>query len=140
MQEPPQAPGDFQWTILGGPWTFEATGGQQYDYFVGKACGKGPEFFCQSYGLARSSRFPKTLYGDELAATLSRFWCHKMQYDYDIYRANGSMSDALSAADHAGYQEPPEVTGRVRSLSGPQAARVKQLRSFRPRSSSASTQ
>lgn len=43
--------------------------------------------------------------------------------------------NTFSAVDHAGYQEPLEVTERVLSLTGPQAARVKQLRSFRPSSS-----
>jgi hypothetical protein len=137
LLEAPEPATDFRCSILGGAWTARATG-HVYDYYIGKASSGPAERWCRAYGVALSGRFAMTLYGDVLAGLLSRAWCHKMQYYFNICEASGDPAYRYLPADHEGYTEPQDLTEAAIGPEAKQQARVAALRAIRPSCSSGS--
>lgn len=127
----PVATTDFKASILGGAWT-KAHKAVAYDYFLGAACTTAAEQWCRRDSTGLSARFSAKLYGDEVAALLSRYWAAKMQHYYDIYVASGKTSYAYTQEDHDSWDEPSGVKDRASTLVGPAAGRLGELRALRP--------
>lgn len=63
---------DFKWAILGGNWTKQKKI-VLYDAFQGKAVGGDAQRWCKKYGMNTSSRYARSVFGDQKAAAMSRF-------------------------------------------------------------------
>eukprot|EP00974_Lingulodinium_polyedra_P025625 2476487-Lingulodinium_polyedra.AAC.1 len=65
--------------------------------------------WCVKYGLAQSARFSIGLYGPDLASSLARSWCHRMEYYYGIFCDARQAGYEYVLPDHEAYVEPPEL-------------------------------
>jgi hypothetical protein len=99
---------DFKVRVLGGGWTFAATG-REVDNYMASSANLGAEAWCDHSGLAKSSRHATATYGNLVVALMSRAWAHRMQYYYSINVAQEDTGCAYSTADQASCVEPDEV-------------------------------
>jgi hypothetical protein len=131
LDEAPPPAIDFKLQLLGGRFTLEKTG-QLYDAYSAKASGAEAIEWCRRYGLPRSARFARTLYGDDMAGMLSRWWAAKMQYYIDRWRASEDAHYKYTDADFAAFVEPPEVATYEATATAKQLLRFAQLRELKP--------
>lgn len=123
---------DFRCSLLGGAW-LQREKGLVCDAFQAKACTTASEKWCLQHGLLRSARFNLAKFGEGLANTLATEWARRMQFFYDLWLARGDPDYAFTAADIAGYKEPPAFTAVLATLEGPQLVRALQVRDVAPR-------
>ena len=127
---------NFRMGPIGGNWTMRHLG-MVYDAFKAYAYGRDVFDFCDMFGLSKAARFNVTLYGDQGAITMSKQWCHKMNWFHEVWRSEGSprpfhFSDALLAE----YEEPTEFGRFVLTLADARAVkRACELRTLRPSAS-----
>ena len=121
---------DFVTGVLGGAWT-KRERGRVYDAYQGRAAHRASQDFCERYGLQKSARFGIDVFGDRMAGQLSRAWCHRLQYYYDLEAARGRDS-GFTAEDHGQYEEPAYVAAMEATMTERQRARLAGLRAQRP--------
>jgi hypothetical protein len=110
--------------------------GEVYDYYMGRAANAAAVAWCKTHGLPVSARFAKSMYGDALAGTLSRAWCHKMQWHFSRAPDTGAGAGGCRSEPSGTYTEPEELTRAAEGLAGRQFARVQALRALVPARSS----
>ena len=79
---------DFITVILGGGWTMTHKG-KAYDVFRLGARVRANRF-CERCGLQKSMRFSVTLFGDNVACSLAKAWCSRLQFFFDEFQDSGN--------------------------------------------------
>ena len=127
---------DFHVVVRGGAWCMEHFG-VPYDSLRGQASHERAREFCRLCSLASSASFAIAVYDTDGTVAgsevLSRAWCHKMQWWYDKYVAQGPTFD-ISPLVVASYPEPDSVNALLVATDNERVrARVRQLRALVPR-------
>lgn len=124
---------NFRIGPLGGNWTMRHLG-VLYDAYKGWAHGDAVCSFCTSYGLQKTARFNVSLYGDMGSVTMAKMWCHRMNFFFELWVAEGSPRPyVFSEVSLQGHIELAEFTAAVAGFVNAKAIqRVEQVRSLRP--------
>ena len=122
---------DFKWALLGGKWLAERRG-IMYDAFEATARKGGPMDFCVRWHLPRSSSYFCSIYTEAGSFTLATAWCHKMQWLYSKFVAEGEAVDYGKDA-MARYDEPDGIEDLYRTGTPRMRTRIKALRELTPR-------
>lgn len=125
---------DFKYTLRGGAWT-QKHKKVAADAFQGRASSADAQLWCLKYGLAKTSRYAISVFGESKASALSRMWCHKMQYYYDIFVRANNPDYKYSQSDHSGYEQPVGFAEVGVGLTAEGKARVAALTGLKPSSS-----
>ena len=103
--------------------------GQRYDAVQGYACNQCSVDVCIRRGQQKTKRL-HWKHGPATCGVVTRFWCHRMQYFYNVELTSlEGHRRIFDATDRAAYEEPTEVEALL--ARGPDADVVKAIREIR---------
>ena len=124
--------GAFVLSMRKGEWTFAKTG-RTFDSCRVRAARKEIVQFCKQYKLPEYSTYATLLFEEDGAIFFAKTWGQKMSYYLDIWLHQSDKDYVFTAADIAGWVEPPEFTLWVGDFTRrQQLIRVEELRGLRP--------
>jgi len=97
---------DFTTEVRDWAWT-SAQQGKAYFCVAGQAAKGDPTAWCRKYQLSGQASFSARLYGEKVATALSLEWCRRMQFFYDIYKAQPARDFAYTKAHKFALQADP---------------------------------
>eukprot|EP00973_Karenia_brevis_P071203 9892871-Karenia_brevis.AAC.1 len=109
------APQYFHIRYLKGAWTL-ANKGVAYDAVGAYPSGKYPLAWARSYLPTASARFDIAAWGEDQAATMSKFWCAKMNHFYQIYVDQDDEKYVYTAADVQCFTVPEDFMTLMEKL------------------------
>jgi hypothetical protein len=125
---------DFGVHIRGGKWT-AANRGVPFDCVRAQPAPGTPRDWCVMYGMPNSASFSYSKYGEGPASVLALQWCARMQYLFDIWKAQSDPRYVYLESDNRSYQEDAEFRAFVDDLPvvGTCIERVKAIREIFPK-------
>ena len=127
--------GSFKTDPLGGRWT-QAVKKVATDAWAGKPCNSVALEFDQKSFMSRSGmqRFDTSLYGEDGAQTMARYYVAKMCHVFDMWSDAGCSWEFVFPEDAADSFSEPPVFGALALdlLSAKAQARIEALRGLKP--------
>ena len=97
----------FYLSVRGGRWTLEHHG-VAYDAYRGQARAWPASDFCRATRMQRTINLSAATYTDDVAVSIARFWCARMQHFYARWRhSDGAPIDW--AAEARSFVEPADI-------------------------------
>ena len=66
--------------------------------------------FCERYGLQKSMRFSVTLFGDNVACSLEKVWCSRLQFFFDEFQYSGYDGHIFDERAGGGWVPPADFS------------------------------
>jgi hypothetical protein len=97
---------DFTTEVRDWAWT-AAQQGKAYFCVAGQAAKGDPTAWCRKYQLSSQASFSAKLYGERIATALSLEWVRRMQFFYNIYKAQPARDFRYTTAHKSALQADP---------------------------------
>jgi hypothetical protein len=123
---------DFPVSISSEAWTISQKG-LAYTAFRAMAKAGQPTEWCRKYGLHQTCSLEVALYGDEVAALMSRAWSHRVQFLLNMWRASNDPGFVYDEGCLSEYVEPSDFALLAWTAKGKLGTRIAQIRKLRPR-------
>jgi hypothetical protein len=94
---------DFTTEVRDWAWT-QAQAGKAYFCVAGQAAKGDPTAWCRKYQLNVSISFSARVYGQKVATALAQEWCRRLQFYYDLYKAQPSRDFVYTKAHREAAQ------------------------------------
>ena len=93
-----------------------------------------PREWCKQYSLSQSASFRCSVLGDPESLTLAVQWCEKMQYLYNIYKAQPDAKYVYTREDVTSYIETTWYQSFAGSFpcDGPVGEKIAMIRAIQP--------
>ena len=88
---------DFTTEVRDWAWT-QAQAGRAYFCIAGQAAKGDPTAWCRKFQLNTSISFSAKVYGQKVATALAQEWCRRLQFFYDLYKAQPSRDFVYTKA------------------------------------------
>jgi hypothetical protein len=104
---------DFVTEVRDWAWS-QAQQGKKYYCVAGQAAKGDPSAWCRKYRLSSQASFSAKLYGEAVATALSVEWCRRMQFWYDMYKAQPAR-DFVYTKEHKAALQPSDAFQQLRA-------------------------
>jgi hypothetical protein len=94
---------DFTTEVRDWAWT-QAQAGKAYFCIAGQAAKGDPAGWCRKYQLSPQISFSARVYGQKVATALAVEWCRRLQFFYDLYKAQPAPAFTYTKAHKESLQ------------------------------------
>jgi hypothetical protein len=128
-----EPPTHFHTSILGGAWT-ASHHGLPYDNFKAYCSGAQPTEWCRRHFGIQQATFAIRKFGDEAAAAMALYWCHRMEYFYGLGQPSWPAEYSYTASDRMGAPMLADMPVFAKASAWPDAckARLQDLEALVP--------